>query len=194
MQDGAEGSGVDETAARPRWFDLGGRRGGDRPVSPELGTPHPRGGGTCSSTERINALTGPVHESLTPWKHQSTSPPLEKMVKKSSMAAAGQMRCGEKKTPGPAPFGETLRPRSPPLPAAPGAGHVTPAAPETHTAALPLGAAGVPCPLPSPSLLRGRAVSTSSRAGQWRVEGTFLGGAPGGFAANRAERRGCSAR
>lgn len=50
----------------------------------------PRGGGTCSSTERINALTGPVHESLTPWKHQSTSPPFEKMVKKSSMTEAGE--------------------------------------------------------------------------------------------------------
>lgn len=56
----------------------------------------PAGSDTCSSTERINALTGPVHESLTPWKHQSTSPPLEKMVKKSSMAAAG-------KEPGPGP-------------------------------------------------------------------------------------------
>lgn len=55
-----------------------------------------RGDSTCSSTERIKALTGPVHESLTPWKHQSTSPPLEKMVKKSSMAATG-------KNQGPAP-------------------------------------------------------------------------------------------
>lgn len=31
-----------------------------------------------------------MHESLTPWKHQSTSPPFEKMVKKSSMTAAGE--------------------------------------------------------------------------------------------------------
>lgn len=187
---------MDETAARPRRFDLGGVRGGDRPQSVRVGDPQPRGGGTCSSTERINALTGPVHESLTPWKHQSTSPPLEKMVKKSSMAAAGQTGVRGKKTPGPAPFGETLRPRSPPLPAAPGAGHVTPAAPETHSAALPLGAAGVPGPLPSPSpsLLRGPAVVTSLHAGQWRVEGPFLGGAPGGLAANHAERRGCGAR
>lgn len=59
----------------------------------------PRGGGTCSSTDRINAFTGPVHESLTPWKHQSTSPPFEKMVKKSSMMEAGE-DLGPKPAPG----------------------------------------------------------------------------------------------
>ncbi|KAK0149845.1 Toll/interleukin-1 receptor domain-containing adapter protein [Merluccius polli] len=38
-------------------------------------------------TERINALTGPVKDSVTPapWKHHSTMPPLLKMVKKSSI-------------------------------------------------------------------------------------------------------------
>lgn len=59
----------------------------------------PRGGATCSSTERINAFTGPVQESLTPWKHQSTSPPFEKMVKKSSMMGEGEV-LGPRPAPG----------------------------------------------------------------------------------------------
>lgn len=89
MESGLQVSGQSKGATR-----VGGRRGisrGGLGIGSEgRARSSDRGGGTCSNTERINALTGPVHESLTPWKHQSTSPPLEKMVKKSSMAAAGK--------------------------------------------------------------------------------------------------------
>lgn len=99
----------------------------------------PRGGGTCSSTDRINAFTGPVHESLTPWKHQSTSPPFEKMVKKSSMTEAG-----EDLGPKPAP-GTRAASAAASCCAKRGTRH-TKQPPETGSAALPLRAAGVPPP------------------------------------------------
>lgn len=47
---------------------------------------------TWSRTDRISAFTGAVQAAAgprTPWKHQSTRPPLLKMVKKSSMAESG---------------------------------------------------------------------------------------------------------
>lgn len=81
-----------------------------------------------------------------------------------------------------------LRPRSLPLPAAPSAGHVTPAAPETGAAALPLSAAR------NPPRLRPRARKTDVDAqlanGGWGRAWARLSMSPEGPTAYGAEGRG----